>query len=159
MPNWNYHIAFSFAVYIILAFVFNISLVGGLIGFIVLGFASLLPDFDHPKSLIRQITAIAAGFGSFIIALKALVNYTQLSLLGGIFISVIIGGAVYFTVTKIRLKHRGKKSMHQIWVLIFVTAASALIFWLINLQIYFAGLVFLGYSSHLFLDWAKKQVR
>ncbi len=159
MPNWNYHIAFSFAVYIILAFIFNISLTGGVIGFIILGFASLLPDFDHPKSLIRQITAIVFGIGSFVFLLKFLINYSQLNLFSQSVISTICGAVVYFLIQKIRLKHRGKKSMHQLWVLIFVTALSALVFWLINLQIYFAGLVFLGYGCHLFLDWAKKQAK
>ena len=159
MPNWNYHIAFSFAVYAVLFVALNIPLTAGAIGFVILVFASLLPDFDHPKSLIRQITAIACGAGSFIVVLKILVNYSQLTLFDGIVVSTLASLGAYVAVQKLRLKHRGKKSMHQLWVLIFVTALSALVFWLFGLGAQFSGIVFLGYSSHLFLDWAKKQIK
>ncbi len=158
MPNWNYHLAFSFGVYIILAIIFNLSIFGSAIGLVILAFASLLPDFDHPKSLIRQITAIAAGFGSFIVLLKLLTNF-DVNLSGSIVVSTIAALCAYFGVKKIRLKHRGKNSMHQLWVLVFVAVFSAFVFWLFNLQIYFSALVFLGYGSHMFLDWAKKQLK
>ncbi len=158
MPNWNYHIGFSFAIYAILVVALNISWTPAAIGFVILVLASLLPDFDHPNSLIRQIIAMACAAGLLVVVLKIFVN-SGFDLFTGIVISIIAATGSYIGVLKVRLKHRGKKSMHQLWVLVFVTALSALVFWLINLHPYFAGVVFLGYSSHMFLDWAKKQVR
>ncbi len=158
MPNWNYHIVFSFVIYAILVIALNISMTPAAIGFVILVFASLLPDFDHPSSLIRQIVAMACAAGLFVVVLKTFVN-SGFDLFTGIVISVIVSAGSYMGVLKIKLKHRGKKSMHQLWVLVFITALSALAFWLINLNPYFAGVVFIGYSSHMFLDWAKKKIK
>lgn len=158
MPNWNYHIGFSFVIYAILVIALNISMTPAAIGFVILVFASLLPDFDHPSSLIRQIVAMSCAAGLFVVVLKIFVN-TEQDLFTGIVISIISGAGSYMGVLKVRLKHRGKKSMHQLWVLVFVTVLSALVFWLINLHPYFAGVVFIGYSSHMLLDWIKKQVK
>ncbi len=106
---------------------------------ITLLFASLLPDLDHPKSLIRKLSDIFFGT-LFLLALggsvvKVMTNLTPILALS----------AFYFILTRLVLfKHRGL-SHHPLTAFLASVPLAVISF---NLSTAFL----LGYLSHLLLD-------
>lgn len=154
MASWKIHILFGLILYFAFVLIFSPGLEMNMLALALLVFASLLPDLDHPKSVIRLVVAV---LGSFFVAIFLISNVEGL-----LTERLVVGTAgwviTYFAIKNLPLKHRGKKSLHQWWVLIILVMALGFAFWWTKTDISLMVFVLLGYGSHLILDRIKKDL-
>ncbi len=152
MPNWKTHIAVSFVFCSALFLLLGLTLRQMGFSVLLLAFSSILPDLDHPKSVIRETVAILGAFFAAVFVLDFLKFEPAKTLIVLVFVWI----AVYFGVKKLPLRHRGRKSLHKWRLAIYSTIFFAVIFWLVNINIIFSIFVLFGYSTHLALDRIKR---
>ncbi len=146
--NWRGHIAASFVAYIFLVFVFQLPAPTSIAALVLLAFASILPDFDHPQSVIREVFSIIMGFFS----VGALVLFLEFQPIIKIALSCIGGVLVYLGMKNIPLRHRGRDSLHQWSVCLLFVGLCALVFYLIGISLRFLPFLLVGYGVHLLTD-------
>ena len=146
--DWKLHIIVSLFLYFLIASFFQFSLSYSISALLLLVFSSLLPDMDHPKSMIRKLMFLAA-FYLFIL-------FVVVEMMADIWIKVIIMSIIliltYYFFRNIPLKHRGKRSLH-LWRYVFISGSlSSVFFALANINISLALFIIIGYGSHLTAD-------
>lgn len=146
--NWKSHILATFIIYISLVLLFQFPLPNSIAGLVLLSLASILPDFDHPKSVIREVISILLGFFAF----SAMVLLFELDPVLRLAIGAFSGVIVYIGLKNIPLRHRGKESLHQWSVCFLLTGLLAIIFILFGVSLKFLAFIFVGYSVHLLTD-------
>ncbi|MCK5022952.1 MAG: metal-dependent hydrolase [Candidatus Aenigmarchaeota archaeon] len=150
--DWKLHVIVSMIMYTVLVSFLQFSFFYSLQAILLLIFASLLPDIDHPKSIIRKIFFIAVFYSSMV--------FIVLSTDFGIEAKVVILGMVlvlcYYLFKNLPLSHRGKKSLHM-WRYVFIVGMiAAVLFAIWNINISFALFIIIGYASHMLADKIKK---
>ena len=148
MPNWKTHILITFVIYALLVITFKFSPPTSIAALILLAFASILPDFDHPKSVIREALSIIMGFFSFAIFMSFFDFDLPIRLISG----AITGGLVYFGLKKFPLSHRGPDSLHQWKVCFLFVGLCTLVFLIAGISFQFLSFLLLGYGVHLLVD-------
>ncbi len=150
--DWKLHVILSFFLYFLIISVFQFSLAYSITAFTLLTFSSLLPDLDHPKSVIRKAVFLLVFY---FLALFIVIGL-NLTLEMKILILIITLILTYYLYKSIPLRHRGKRSLH-LWryVLIFPLISLALSA-LANINISFALFIIVGYGSHLISDKISK---
>ena len=148
MPNWKMHISLTVVCYLSFLIFFTPSIKTSIVAVIILIFSSLLPDLDHPKSKIRGFVSWA----SFLLVFIFLLSILEFTIFTKAILSVAGAFLVFIFVKKLPLKHRGRKSLHQWWLAIFVPLIFAFIFLVFRINPLLAFFVFFGYVVHLALD-------
>ena len=146
--NWRGHIIASFAAYVPLVIFFGLPAPTNITAFIVLAFASILPDFDHPKSVIREVISILLAFFS----LAAFLVVSDMSIALRVVSGSVAATVAYFLLKKIPLKHRGPESLHQWSICLLLTGTCTILFILVGRGLHFLPFIFVGYSIHLLID-------
>ena len=146
--NWKGHILASFVAYAFLVVVFQLPAPSSIAGLVLLAFASLLPDFDHPHSVIREVFSILLALFS----LAALVLLLEFEPLAKLAIATGVGAVIYIGLKKIPLRHRGKESLHQWSVCLLFVGMCGVIFYFAHISLHFLPFLFVGYSVHLLTD-------
>ena len=146
--NWKSHILVTFVIYIVLVITFQFPLPNSISALILLALASLLPDFDHPKSVIREVISILLGFFSF----SAFILISELEMALRLLVGMVLGILIYVGLKSIPLRHRGRNSMHQWSICFLLTGLLFIVFVLFNINLKFLAFVFVGYSVHLLTD-------
>jgi len=150
--DWKLHLLTSFLVYFGLMLFFRFPSDYGVAAFILLALSSLLPDVDHPKSIIRGIIFAII----FYLFMLFVVMQSSIDLQMKILVIVIMLILTYYSYRNIPLKHRGRRSLH-LWRYSFVsTGISAVIFRMANINISLVLFIFIGYALHLLVDKIKK---
>ncbi|NIO22554.1 MAG: hypothetical protein GTN38_00820 [Candidatus Aenigmarchaeota archaeon] len=149
--DWKLHLILSFILYFAIILISPLSLAYSVQALIILIFSSLLPDLDHPKSLIR-----IAIFAVVFYLLMVFVIIQDLALEVKILTIVILLILTYYSYKHLPLKHRGKHSLH-LWRYPFLfTAVFSVLFAIANINISLILFILIGYGSHLFADRIKK---
>jgi|GEM_PF-1615938 len=150
--DWKLHMIFSFAIYFVIILLFPSTLMYSIHALIILVFSSLLPDLDHPKSVIRVVIFAAVFYllMLFVILQETLDFWTKILTI------VILFVLVYYSYKKIPLRHRGKRSLHLWRYLPLSVAASLVLFTFANINISLILFIVIGYGSHLLSDRIKK---
>ncbi len=146
--NWKGHIAATFIIYILLVLIFQFPLPNSIAALILLTLASILPDFDHPKSVIRETLSIFAGFFTLILFLMLFEIELVFRLIGG----SLSGILVYALLKTMPLRHRGKRSLHQWSVCFLLAGICAVVFFFLGIAFEFLPFIFVGYAVHLLTD-------
>ncbi len=146
--NWKAHILAAFIIYISLVFFFEFPVPNSIAALILLSFASILPDFDHPKSLIREVISILLALSAF----SGVILLVELEIFLKFLTAAAFSVVVYVGLKTIPLHHRGRESLHQWRVCFLITGLLALILFLAGISMKFAAFVFVGYSVHLLID-------
>ncbi len=148
MPNWKTHVLAAFLAYFFLIIILKFPAPESISAFILLAFSSILPDFDHPKSVIRETISLLMGFFSATFFILYFDLSLQLKLIGGIITGVI----VYFSLKKIHIRHRGPNSLHQWKVCLIFIVLCAAVFYFAKIDFQFLPFLAVGYSVHLLTD-------
>ncbi|UCC91964.1 MAG: metal-dependent hydrolase, partial [Candidatus Aenigmatarchaeota archaeon] len=132
--DWKLHVILSLFLYSLIISIFRFSFPYSIAAFILLIFSSLLPDIDHPKSMIRKAVFLLV----FYFLTLFIIIELNLTLEMKILILAITLILTYYLYKFIPLRHRGKRSLH-LWryVLIF-PLLSIVLFALANINISFA---------------------
>jgi len=146
--NWRGHLAAGFAIYLLIVLFFRMGQAESAVGLVLLGFASLLPDLDHPKSVIRETLSVSAAFGS----MAAVIAFFDFSLPIRLGLGIAASLVVYSILKNLPLRHRGSKSLHQWRVCFLLTGLLAVVFFVSGISLAFAAFIFVGYSVHLLTD-------
>ena len=149
--DWKLHVIVSFLLYLVIILFFQFSLSYSVAAFILLVFSSLLPDLDHPKSLIRGVIFAVVFYLSMWFVLIELSADFMIKL----FVIITILILTYYFYKNIPLKHRGKKSLHLWRYCFLVTGVSLVLFSVANINISMVSFIFIGYGSHLLADKIK----
>ena len=155
MPNWKMHVILTLVLYIIFINVFGFTLKLSIVALVLLIFSSVLPDIDHHKSKIRDITTGVFFFIGFVF----LFDYLQYSLLEKSIFSLFGGTIAYLVGKHLPLTHRGKKSLHQWHLSLFVPFCFAVVFYILKINYLLSFFVFFGYIVHLLLDRVSIKVK
>ena len=109
---------------------------------------ALLPDLDHPRSLMRNVLGM---FCSLLVGLIFFVSM-ETALETRLASSVIMFLIVFILFRRLPLSHRGRRSLHKwkLGILVFLLCAG--IFLLTGLNIYLSSFMLIGYWLHLGLD-------
>jgi len=149
--DWKLHIIFSFFLYFLIISLFPLTLIYSLQALFLLLFSSLLPDLDHPKSVIRGVI--------FIITFYFLVLFVMIQKFDfeiKVMVLIMVLFLLYYFYRNIPLKHRGRKSLH-LWRHCFLfTGIFFVLFSIENINISLTSFIFIGYGSHLLADGIKK---
>jgi len=148
MPNWKIHIVLTVAIYLVFINIFSFDIKLSIAAIFLLIFSSLLPDLDHPKSKIRSFVTGSLFFVMFIF-LFALLEYESVS---KIVTSLLGASLIYVFFSNLPLKHRGKKSLHQWHLALFIPFCFAVVFYIFGMNYLLAFFVLFGYFVHLLLD-------
>jgi inner membrane protein len=150
--DWKLHILFSFILYFLISLFFHFSIAYGISAFLVLIFSSLLPDIDHPKSLIRAVV--------FSLMFYVLAIFVVLEVSSGILVKIVLLAIIlvltYAGYKKLPLRHRGRKSLHQWRFFVVFSGVCIILFSLGNIDLTLDFFFSLGYGSHLILDKIRK---
>jgi len=149
--DWKLHMILSFIIYFMIILVFQFSLAYSVQALLILIFSSLLPDLDHPKSIIRGIV-----FAMIFYLLMLFVIIQNLDIGMKILTIFILLVLVYYSYKHLPLKHRGKRSLHLWRYPLLFTAVSFLLFTIANINISLILFILIGYGSHLLADKIKK---
>lgn len=150
--DWKLHAILSLLLYFLIISFLQFPPVYSVQALVILLFASLLPDIDHPKSVVRKI--------SFLMVFYALILFITLGMEIDIGMKAVILamslGITYYLFRKLPLKHRGRRSLH-LWRYPFVfSGLSLVLFSMANINISLSLFIIIGYSSHLISDRIKK---
>jgi hypothetical protein len=150
--DWKLHLISSLFIYLIIIIVLPLPLLYSIQALILITFSSLLPDLDHPKSIIRVVifSSIFYLLMMFIILQETLDTWTKIITI------VILLILVYYSYKKLPLKHRGKRSLHLWRYFLLSTAVSLVLFTIANINISLSLFILIGYGSHLLADRIKK---
>jgi len=151
MPNWKIHITLTLFLYLVFINIFSFGIKLSIAAILLLIFSSLLPDLDHPKSKIRGFVTGLSFFVVFIF-LFALLEY---ELAGKTVTSFLGASLVYVCFSNLPLKHRGKKSLHQWHLALFIPFCFAVVLYIFGMNYLLAFFVLFGYAVHLVLDRIK----
>lgn len=151
MPDWKIHAISALLAFALLLSLFHFSPDFSIMALLVFLFSSLLPDLDHPRSLIRQILGL---FCSLFISLMFFITIG-----GGLEIrlasSITMFLLVFLLFRKIPLRHRGRRSMHK-WKMGFLLFLLCFLLFLIGgINVYLSTFILTGYWLHLGLDRVK----
>ena len=150
--DWKLHTLLSFLLYFLIISIFHFSLTYSIQALLILIFSSLLPDIDHPKSVIRKIIFLLV----FYFMMLFVVIEMSLGIEMKILIMMITIILTYYFYKNIPLKHRGKRSLH-LWRYCFILGGISLIlFTLANINTSLTLFIIVGYASHLISDKIKK---
>ncbi len=150
--DWKLHVILSLFLYFLIISFSQFSLIYSVQALLILVFSSLLPDLDHPKSMIRKITFILVFYLMMLFIIIELAMDVGTKAL----IIIIILILAYYIYKNLPLKHRGKRSLH-LWRYCFLFGGISLIlFALANINITFALFIIVGYASHLISDRIRK---
>ncbi|MFH0836227.1 MAG: metal-dependent hydrolase [Candidatus Micrarchaeota archaeon] len=144
MTNFVLHALIGLAVAIGLNQVFNLGVPLDLTSVSVILIASLLPDIDHNKAMIRR----AIGFAVSILALVASFMHFKPAQgdLTAFAMAVCVAIAVFFVNKIIKVKHRG--ITHSVFAAVLFAAVVLVAFNSVALTI----LALVAYASHLAAD-------
>ena len=142
----------SLAIYFIIIMVFPLSIYYSIQALIILIFSSLLPDLDHPKSMIR-VVIFALIF--YLIILFVILQETLDFWIKILTITILLV-LVYYSYRNIPLRHRGKRSLHLWRYFLLSIAVSLVLFTIANINISLILFILIGYGSHLLADRIKK---
>ncbi len=151
MPDWKIHTISLLLVFALILCLFSFSLEFGIMALLVLVFAGLLPDLDHPRSLIRQVLGLLCSLLAgliFFVSMEAALEIRIAS-------SAIMFALVLLVFRKLPLRHRGRRSLHKWRIGIIIFFISVLLLWFANLSIYLSLFILTGYWLHLGLDRVK----
>ncbi len=151
MPDWKIHTISVLLVYAVIFLLFSFSLEFGIMALLILLFSGLLPDLDHPRSLIRQLLGILCSLFISVIFFVSMAAGLEIRLAS----SVIMFLLVFLLFRKLPLRHRGRKSLHKWRIGIIISLFSILLLWFANLSIYLSLFILTGYWLHLGLDRVK----
>jgi len=146
--NWKGHITVTFGIYLVLVLFLGLQLTSSLAALILLAISSILPDFDHPKSVIRETLAILSGFFTLSLILLIFEVEPVIKLVAG----TVSGIAIYILIKTIPLRHRGKRSLHQWSVCFLLLGICAVVFFFLDIGFRYLPFIFVGYSVHLLTD-------
>ncbi len=146
--NWKGHILATFIIYMLLVLVFEFPLPNSMMALALLTLASIMPDFDHPKSVIREVISVLLGLFSF----SLFIILSEFEFILRLLTGALLGSLVYISLKKIPLKHRGPDSLHQWSVCFLLTGLLLIVFILAGVEIKFLAFIFVGYSVHLLTD-------
>jgi hypothetical protein len=149
--DWKLHLILSFAIYLLIIIFFAFPVDYSLSALLLIVFSSLLPDLDHPKSIIRIVI-----FAMIFYILMIFVIIQDLTLEVKILTIVILLILVYYSYKYLPLKHRGKRSLHLWRYPIIFAAVSLVLFTAANINISLSLFILIGYGSHLLADGIKK---
>jgi hypothetical protein len=150
--DWKLHLISSLFIYLIIIIIFPLPPYYSIQALIILTFSSLLPDLDHPKSMIRIVifSLIFYLLMLFVILQETLNHWIKILTI------VILLILVYYTYKYLPLRHRGKRSLH-LWRYFLLSIAVSLVFFTIaNINISLSLFILIGYGSHLLADKIKK---
>jgi len=150
--DWKLHVILSLAIYFIIIMVFPLSIYYSIQALIILIFSSLLPDLDHPKSMIR-VVIFALIF--YLIILFVILQETLDFWIKILTITILLV-LVYYSYRNIPLRHRGKRSLHLWRYFLLSIAVSLVLFTIANINISLILFILIGYGSHLLADRIKK---
>lgn len=148
MPDWKIHSIAALLAFALLLSLFPFSPDFSIMALLVFLFSSLLPDLDHPRSLIRQVLGL---FCSLFISLMFFIRMEAgpgMRLASGVIMFLL----VFLIFRRIPLRHRGRRSMHQWKVGIILFLACLALFLILNISIYLSVFILMGYWLHLGLD-------
>ncbi len=151
MPDWKIHTISVLLVFALILCLFSFSLEFGIMALLVLLFSGLLPDLDHPRSLIRQVLGL---FCSLFISLLFFISM-EAGLEMRLASSIIMFFLIFLLFRKIPLRHRGRRSLHKWRLGIILFLACAGLFLLVGLSVYLSLFILTGYWLHLGLDKVK----
>ena len=151
MPDWKIHTISVLLVFALILCIFSFSTEFGIMALLVLLFSGLLPDLDHPRSLIRQLLGILCSLFISVIFYVSMGAGLEIRLAS----SVIMFLLVFLLFRKIPLRHRGRRSLHKWRIGIIISLFSILLLWFANLSIYLSIFILTGYWLHLGLDRVK----
>lgn len=151
MPDWKIHAIMALLAYSIIFLLFSFTPEFGLMALLIMVFAGLLPDLDHPRSLIRQVLGI---FCSLMVSVAFFVS-VDAALEARLASSVIMFILVFLLFRKLPLRHRGRRSLHKWRLGIILFLACAGLFLLAGLSVYLSLFILAGYWLHLALDRIK----
>ena len=150
--DWKLHAILSLFLYFVIISIFQFSLAYSVQALSILVFSSLLPDIDHPKSVIRKIV--------FIIIFYLMILFVVLELPIGmemkILIMIITLILTYYFYRNIPLKHRGPRSLHRWRYVVVFPIISFPLLLLANINITLSLFIIVGYGSHLISDKIKE---
>ena len=148
MPNWKVHIALTLFLYLIFINIFSFEIKLSIAAILLLIFSSLLPDLDHPKSKIRNfVTGL-----SFLLTFVSLFLVLNYELESRLVVSFLGSSLIYVLFSNLPFKHRGRKSLHQWHLSLFVPFCFAVVFYIIGINYLLAFFILFGYFVHLLLD-------
>lgn len=149
--DWKLHLIFSFVIFFLITLVFRFPFDYSVAAFLLIIFSSLLPDLDHPKSIIRLIV-----FAVIFYLLMLFVIIQDFNLEIKILTIAMLLILAYYSYRHLPLKHRGRRSLH-LWRYCFLaTAVSFVLFTIANINISLTLFILIGYGSHLLADKIKK---
>ncbi len=151
MPDWKIHAISALLLFALLLSLFPFQPDFSVMALFLFLFSSLLPDLDHPKSLIRQILGLFCSLFISVIFLIIIRGGPEIRLAS----SIIMFLLVFLLFRKIPLRHRGRRSMHKRGVGIILFLACTGLFLLIGLSVYLSVFTLAGYWLHLGLDRLK----
>lgn len=146
--DWKLHALTSFFIYFVIVTFFRLPFIYSLQGLFVFVFASLLPDVDHPKSVIRKIVFIMVFYLMILSVVLGLGVSAEIKAV----IMVIILVLTYYFYKNIPIRHRGRRSLH-LWRYPFILMGIFLalsIFLETNISLVF--FIIAGYGVHLVSD-------
>lgn len=151
MPDWKLHSIAALLAFALLLSLFPFSPDFSVMALLIFLFSSLLPDLDHPKSLIRHVLGLFCSLfisAIFFIRLEAGIG---IRLVSGAMMFVL----VFLLFRKLPLRHRGRRSLHRwrIGLLLFLLCTA--LFLMLGLNIYLGIFIPAGYWLHLALDRVK----
>ena len=148
MPDWKIHAISALLVFALLLSLLPFQPDFSIMALLIFLFSSLLPDLDHPRSLIRQVLGLFCSLFisvMFFISMEAGIKMRLVS-------SIIMFLLVFLLFRKIPLRHRGRRSLHKWKLGIILFLASLVVFFLIGFSVYLGVFILAGYWLHLGLD-------
>lgn len=150
--DWKLHMLLSLVIYALIASVLSLSLEYAVIAMVLLVFGSLLPDMDHPRSVIRKAV--------FMFALYVFVFFVMIGTGMDFLIKLLVIGMMsilsYYLYRHVPLSHRGTRSLH-LWRYVPLTGCIfTLAFVIASINISLVLFLIVGYASHLAADKVTK---
>lgn len=148
MPDWKIHAISALLVFALLLSLLPFHPDFSIMALLIFLFSSLLPDLDHPRSLIRQVLGLFCSLFISVMFFITIGGGLEMRLAS----SVIMFLLVFLLFRKIPLRHRGRRSLHK-WKLGFLLfLLSLLLFLAAGINIHLSAFILAGYWLHLGLD-------
>ena len=146
--DWKLHVLVSFLAYFLIVSLFRFQPLYSVQALLVLVFFSMLPDVDHPKSVIRKVVFIII----FYLMMLFVVIELAIDIPTKTAIMLIYVAITYYFYKNLPLSHRGKRSLH-LWRYPFIFAGLFLVFSVAaGMNISLCLFVLIGYGLHLLSD-------
>lgn len=155
MPDWKAHVIATLLVYALIIWIFPTSPEFGLLALMVFLFFGVLPDLDHPKSLVRQLLTV---FCALLLSVAVFIRASE-GLELRLASSLIVFALVFLLFRYLPLSHRGKRSLHKWGIGLGLFLVCVVLFLALGLSPYLSLFALLGYWLHLGLDRLKYKGR